>query len=548
MRVISTIRGRLLASVFLLATVATGIGLFGIAKAKDLRDRLYLVGGPIAERARLTDDVDIHLLDYIRMQKNVILAVTDEQRKGFIDQQSRIPGEFEGALDQWEPIASEMGKVDIGDIRTAWAEYKELNRQVVELARTGHPADAQALSVIKSFEIFARIRRPLDASKKRASDDLARQKDETAALFQSVCWSVGLAILIGVGAGLGWGWQVVRETTLRLNRVRDFVRDVAEGEGDLTKRIAIVHHDELGEVGIGINRFLEGLERIIRGVAENTEQIASAAGKLAQSSQLIAESSQEQNARTTRVSVSMSQMKESIAEVSRHSEQASATAQKAGEAATNGSRTVDNTVAIMREIAHSSEESSRAMQQLDDSSEQIGKIVAVIDEIAAQTGLLALNAAIEAARAGEQGRGLAVVAGEERRLAERTASATKEIGQMIAGVQQTTQLAVHAMDASTRRVTHGVEVAIECSKALEQITSRASVVEGMVTQIAAATTEQTSATNEVNESMESIAGVVQESAAAAQESSAACGNLYALAEQLKELVGRFKTSGAATGL
>lgn len=541
MTFLHSIRGRLMASVLLLSAVAVGIGAFGLMKAAELRDRMYLISGPIAERARLTDEVDIHLLDFIRMQKNVILAKDAQQRAEFIAEQNKIPLQMESALSAWEAIASDDGKSDIRDIRRAFADYIELNRQVVALASDGHADEAQALSVSKSFVIFARIRKPLDTSKKRAADDLARQKDETTLLYRNLCWSLGIAIVLGVGFGLAMSWYVVSETTRRLNRVRDYVRDVAEGEGDLTKRLPIIHQDELGAVGIWINRFLDGIEEIIAGVADNTEKIAASAEQISKSASHIADSSRHQNSKTSEVSTSMHEMADTVAEVSRHSEQAALTAQEAGQAARGGSGTVDRTVEMMREIASASQESAQTIQQLDHSSEQIGKIVAVINEIASQTGLLALNAAIEAARAGEQGRGFAVVAGEVRKLAERTTEATKEIGQMIASVQETTHRAVTAMGESTEKVSSGVEVAQQCSVALEQITARAGEVESMISQIAAAATEQAASTREVNMSMESIAAMVRESSSSAQDSADACHGLSKLAGDLQQLVGHFKT-------
>jgi methyl-accepting chemotaxis protein len=545
MTIFKSIRGRLMASVFLLSAVAVGIGAFGWMKATDLRDRMYLIAGPIAERARITDEVDINLINFIRMQKNIILTTSDTQRDDFQSQQAHYSDLFDNALAEWDPIASAKGKQDIQDIRTAWNEYKEMNSEVISLARTNHADQAQALSVSKSFEIFARIRKPLDASKKRAAEDLAQQKQETAVLYRNLCWSMGIAILLGVGFGLSFAWYVVSETVGRLNRVRDYVRDVAEGEGDLTKRIPIVHTDELGEVGVWVNHFLDGMEKIIVGVAENTARIAASAGDIATSTRHIAESSRQQDSKTTDVSSAMQQMASSVAEVSRHSEQASHTAQQAGLAAEGGSKTVDNTVAIMREIASASQESALTIQQLDQSSDQIGKIIAVINEIASQTGLLALNAAIEAARAGEQGRGFAVVAGEVRRLAERTASATKEIEQMISNVQQTTHRAVSAMDESTRKVSHGVEVAQQCSTALEQITARAEEVESMISQIASAATQQASSTEQVNGSMESIGVMVRDASTSAQHSAQACQDLSGLTSDLQQLVARFKTSARA---
>jgi len=541
MTFLKSIRGRLMAAVVLLSIVAVSIGLLGLWKASDLRDRMNLIAGPIAERARLTDEVDINLINFIRMQKNVILSKSATQRADFEAQQNKYSQSFDSALDEWEKIASTLGKQDISAIRTAFSEYKEMNRDVVQLTESGKSEDAQALSVSKSFVIFARIRKPLDDSKKRSAEDLARQKDETATLFRNLCWTMGLAIFLGVGFGLAMAWYVVSETVLRLARVRDYVRDVAEGEGDLTRRIPIVHVDELGEVGTWINHFLDGIETIIANVAESTEKIATSAGELTSLSQSIADTSTQQNHRAGAVSQAMNEMAESVAEVSRHSEQASLTAQQAGQAATSGSRTVDNTVAIMKDIAGSAQESAATIQQLDQSSEEIGKIVAVINEIASQTSLLALNAAIEAARAGEQGRGFAVVAGEVRRLADRTTKATQEIGGMIQSVQHTTHQAVMVMDESTRKVTEGLQVAEQCSTALSQITARASEVEGMIQQIAAAATEQSASTHEVNNSMGSIAAMVSESSTSAEESARACHQLSELTVDLQRLVGRFKT-------
>ena len=539
---LKSIRGRLMASVLLLSAVAAGIGALGLIKAANLRDRMDEIAGPIAGRARLTDEVDINLINFIRMQKNVILSADSKQRENFKQQQRGYSAAFDKALDDWEPIASELGKQDIRDIRTAFDEYKQMNSQALQLVDAGHPDQAQALSVSKSFEIFARIRKPLDASKKRSADELARQKEETATLFRHLCWSMGITIVLGVGFGLGMAWYVVSETVLRLNKLRDYVRDVAEGEGDLTRRIKIVHEDELGEVGIWINNFLAGIEEIIAHVAENTARIADSAGQIANSAESIADSSQSQDSKASEVSNSMRDMASSVAEVSMHSEQAALTAQQAGEAAQSGSQTVDNTVAIMREIASSAHQSSETIQQLDQSSDEIGRIVAVINEIASQTSLLALNAAIEAARAGEQGRGFAVVAGEVRRLADRTTQATKEIGSMIGNVQQTTHQAVEVMDESTRKVAHGMEVVQQCSTALGQITARAGDVQDMISQIAAAATEQAAATREVNTSMDSIATMVRDSSSSAQASAEACQQLSRLAGDLKQLVGRFKAS------
>jgi len=120
MTIFKSIRGRLMASVFLLSAVAVGIGAFG-----------WIIAGPIAERARITDEVDINLINFIRMQKNIILTTSDTQRDDFQSQQAHYSDLFDNALAEWDPIASAKGKQDIQDIRTAWNEYKEMNSEVI---------------------------------------------------------------------------------------------------------------------------------------------------------------------------------------------------------------------------------------------------------------------------------------------------------------------------------------------------------------------------------------------------------------------------------
>lgn len=540
MSLLKTIQGQLLASVLLLSGVAVGIGIFEFSKITELKNRTDLVAGVIAERSKLTSDAEIQLLDYVRAQKNVLLSQDENARRNSETRQQEVLARFNSDVTEWEGIATDAGRQDLETVRSGMIDYQRLNQQILGLAHSGDVAGATALTFGQSIPIFNQIWKALDSSKERAADVMAKQREETAALYRTVCWSVWTVMILGVGAGLATSWYVVRQTVERLHRVRDFVRDVAEGEGDLTQRLKIVHRDELGEVGHWLNKFLAGLEEIIGRVALTSGEIAASTVQIAGSATQIAQSSEKQSRETAQVTTAMREMSASVLEVSRHSEEASTAAQQAGEMARGGGRTVDATVAIMREIAESTRESAETVQLLGKSSDEIGRIIAVIKDIADQTGLLALNAAIEAARAGEQGRGFAVVAGEVRNLAERTTKATKEIETMISGVQETTRRAVTAMDGSTRNVDRGLEIAQECTSALNQITASAQSLEEMITQIAAAATEQSSSANQVNGNMDAIAGMVQNSAASAQESANACQGLSSMSQDMQKLVSRFK--------
>jgi methyl-accepting chemotaxis protein len=200
---------------------------------------------------------------------------------------------------------------------------------------------------------------------------------------------------------------------------------------------------------------------------------------------------------------------------------------------------VEDVLERMRGIARSVRESAAKIEQLGARSEEIGRIVGVIDEIAEQTNLLALNAAIEAARAGEQGRGFAVVAGEVRRLAERTATATQEIGTMIEKVQSITVDAVQQMRSGTATVEQGVEATSKAGESIQRIIREADKVGTMVAQIASSATQQASATEQVTTSMSQINDLAIESAEGSQLSARSCEQLFDLALGLQNMVARF---------
>jgi len=197
--------------------------------------------------------------------------------------------------------------------------------------------------------------------------------------------------------------------------------------------------------------------------------VASASEELSSSATLQAQGADTQKDQTTQVATAMQEMAATVHEVCENSQKAADASHNAVQAARPGGQVVQETLATMRGIADSTRSVAARITELGKSSEQIGRIVAVIDDIADQTNLLALNAAIEAARAGEQGRGFAVVADEVRKLAERTAQATKEIAGMIQSIQVETKNAVEAMELGNREVESGVKKTSASGAALEEI-------------------------------------------------------------------------------
>ncbi len=321
-------------------------------------------------------------------------------------------------------------------------------------------------------------------------------------------------------------------------------REITHG-GDLTKRVPVTGQDEINEHADGFNVFIEKLQGMIGRVAQVTDRVATASVQLSSTAEQMAKGSNGLTTRTTQTATSVEQMNATVSEVAKNSGRAAAIAQDAVLTAKGGREVVEETIAGMRQISEAVTQSAAMIAALGKSSDEIGEIVRVIKDIADQTNLLALNAAIEAARAGEQGRGFAVVADEVRKLAERTAKATQEIGDMINQIQRDTKGAVASMEEGTQKVVSGVTLANKTGEALATIAERVTETADMIEHIAVAAEEQSVATQEIAADLENVARVSKESAGGATESARASHDLSMLATELQAIVSNFKVGSAA---
>ncbi len=364
--------------------------------------------------------------------------------------------------------------------------------------------------------------------------------DDVNAVWLSSAMKAGAITLLCVLVLLAVSFNISGSIFGRLDRLGERIRDVAQGEGDLTRRIEIDAHDEIAVVAEWFNRFMDSLHDIISGVAANTERLTGAAAEISTAAHRTAEGSREQSGQITQVATAMQEMSATVMEVSVNSGQAAEEARRAADIARQGGEIVNGALERMGSIAESVGATAKRIEELGKRSDEIGRIIATIEEIASQTNLLALNAAIEAARAGEHGRGFAVVAGEVRRLAERTTGATREISATIEAVQQETATAVAQMEAGTQLVELGVADTSKAGAALGEIITAAQQVGDMIAQIATASTQQTTAVSEINTNVAHIATIAQQAEATGQQSATTCGDLSSLTGELKQLVGRFK--------
>lgn len=348
--------------------------------------------------------------------------------------------------------------------------------------------------------------------------------------------ALGLLVLV-----IGFIYLFVnRAVSVPLERLSHSLAQIAEGEGDLTRRLAVERQDEIGKTSEIFNAFMDKLQSVVRDVKTSAEKVMVTAKQLAFASQDVTKSSDRQSEATAAMAAAIEEITVSIANVADNAANAHEMASEAGVLSCEGANAVRGAVGEMNKISASVGHSKQMIRDLDEKSNQISNIVSVIKDIADQTNLLALNAAIEAARAGEQGRGFAVVADEVRKLAERTTASTQEIAKMIEAIQQSTQSSVQGMELSSGQVQEGVQMAARSGDSMTRIEASTGKVQDAVNEISSALREQSSAANQLAQEVERIAQMTEKNGLSAKESSQAASHLEGMASTLKISVDRFK--------
>ena len=310
-------------------------------------------------------------------------------------------------------------------------------------------------------------------------------------------------------------------------------------DGDLTIQ-ATVTYDVTGAIADAVNYTVEQLRILISGINRIAELLAtSSASAQSISTQLLAESDQ-QSEEIRETGHAVLQMAQQIEKVSESAAESAGVARQSLAAADQGRRAVQNAIAGMDGIRDQIQETAKRIKRLGESSQEIGEIVDMISEITEQTNVLALNAAIQAASAGEAGRGFTVVAEEVQRLAERSASATRQISGLIRSIQIDTQDAVAAMERSTQGVVAGTRLSDEAGNALTEIGRVSHRLAEMIEVISRTTSEQAGFAGTVAKSIQRILLVTNATSKATRETAVSIHQVDQLARALKHLAARFR--------
>lgn len=400
----------------------------------------------------------------------------------------------------------------------------EGNRQMA-----GFDAAAEALTQ-KVDELLASARERLDHQVSLQTDSAFLMKNMT--LLSSVLF---LGILVSLAL------VALRTVLAPISAMTRMARDLAQGEGDLTKHLDDSRGDELGIAASWINQFVSKTKTTIQTINEVTGEIRGVAGHLASVAEQADSDMSAQLQESQQAATAMNEMLASAQEVARNaSETASGTEAVNGQSRA-GKAVIDTTSSQIEALANEMDKAQKVIEQLGEESASIGSVLDVIKGISEQTNLLALNAAIEAARAGEQGRGFAVVADEVRTLASRTQQSTEEIQEMINRLQSSSSEAISVIDAGGRLAHTSVSSVQQANESLEEIRCRIETISEMNTQIATAAEEQSQVSLEIDRNITNIAQVAQNNAQSVSLLNSTSEKLKSNLQHLDQIMGQFKT-------
>ncbi|SDB99306.1 methyl-accepting chemotaxis protein [Acinetobacter boissieri] len=320
-------------------------------------------------------------------------------------------------------------------------------------------------------------------------------------------------------------------------RLLDEIADLADGD---LRHYATVSEDFTGAIADSINFAIDQLRDLVSRINETSQQVSQYSQNTQNVTTNLTDASKKQSDEISTAYIAIREIVSSIGQVSNNANESTEVAQRSVKIASNGANVVNRSMEGMDTIREQIQETSKRIKRLGESSQEIGNIISLINDIADQTNILALNAAIQASMAGEAGRGFAVVADEVQRLAERSASATKQIEGLVRTIQSDTNEAVISMEHTTTEVVRGANLAKDAGVALDEIQTVSNTLAQLIGNISQASQQQSVSASKIENTMTVVQSITTQTTAATFDTARSVSELANMAESLRESVTDFK--------
>ena len=526
----------------LMAVVIIALGILNVATVRSLVAEVDDLSGVFLPSMSDILNADRDLYQAYAAQQNLLIAAeqgesTDEARATFQENADQAADRMASAR---ERMASDRLEQELSGFQASFNQWRESAERVNQLAANGDVEGARAQMNNETVPRFNTLRDFYDdagvftdeRAVTTASKVVEFGRNEVTVTIATTIIALlvsGLIVLVGI--------KLIVSAVTQLKRRMD---DIAEGKGDLTKRVPVETHDELGQLADSCNGVLANLQTMVGEIKELAENLDEGASDLSRTSAENRDGINHQTEAITQVATAINEVQSAIEEVASNAGNAAEVTRSTQQSASSGSTIIHNAASEVNQLAEQIQQAVEVIQKLSEDSSNITTVLDVIRGIADQTNLLALNAAIEAARAGEHGRGFSVVADEVRTLAQRTQTSTTDIQEMITNLQNGVSDIVNVMETGRGQATQSVESANEAEKELASILEGMNQITDINSSVASATEQQTQAVEEINQNVTRINDLAQDSDERSRNLSSISEQVAENAQSLSAQVARFR--------